>query len=118
MAQSPVVPGFIKFSQIIIQDYDVTLGSTGFISTEISNFSILAVQFSWNLSSIGTCTLKIQQSINGTDYDDIINSEFTIASNTGSITVERNTFTGKFCRIDVDVTGSIGTISAELLAKR
>lgn len=103
---------------------DIDLTSIGALSGQdiydhLESFSNIAIQFSWT-GLVGTPTIGIESTLNGTDYDAIIDSagadiEFTPTGGSGSETIIVSEFVSSKMRLNISVVGTGGEASATLI---
>ena len=110
------IPELLAFEETLATSYDLTSGPTTFTSSDISDYNRISVQFVGS-SIRGDTEVMLQQSNDGTNYDDLENGEIFITPTNSAFTLERTVFTGKFLRISLDITDR-GTLPIYLVAKR
>ena len=105
--------GDIYKEETLVTNYDLTNGATAWTTSNIIQFSNISLQVSYqNVSE--QPNVCVYQSNDGVSWDCFYDNLLPIGND--SITIERNNFTGKFIKMDVDDNG-IGVISINLVAK-
>lgn len=103
------------FEGDIISAYDLSLGSTFFVSSDLSNFITISLQFVYSSVS-GRNTFKLFQGNDGVNWSHL-SEEFELPLGSGNFSIDKFYFSSKFIKIEF-ITVSGGTLSLKLLAKR
>jgi len=92
----------------------------------VNNFNTDALPIShegvWQLQTVlsgsnGNCTITIQQSADGTNWDSIVNGVNVIVPSNDSVTLEGLFFSGRFMRVVFTSGSTAGTVSMILTQK-
>lgn len=106
--------GDIFKEETLVSIYDLTSGPTGWTSSNLIQFSNIALQLT-HTSVSDQPRLCAYQSHDEVNWDCFFDG--TVPEGTDSLTIERNNFTGKFVRFEVEDNNGIGTIGVKLIAK-
>lgn len=109
------IPELTSFEETLINAYDLSNGPANFTSSNISQYRTFSLQFVG--TNLEDSDFFIEQSNNGTDWDEIPNGFIMLQPNQSAFTVERTNFTGKYLRIRFTDT-TTGILSAYLIAKK
>ena len=110
------IPELLAFEETLASAYDLSAGLGDFTSSDISDYNKFSLQFTCNGFG-GTAEVKLQQSLDGTHWDDIENGDFSLSSSNCNFTAQQQNWMSKYLRV-VFVTAQQGTMSIFLLAKR
>ena len=110
------IPEKIAFQETLASSYDLSNGETTFTSSEISEYNKFSVQFTCT-NFKGQTTIRLEQSLNGSNWDIIENSEITLTPSNCDITLQQMNWMSKYVRVNILTTDS-GVINIYLLAKR
>lgn len=101
--------------ETIVSNYNLSNGVTSFTSSDISKYLTFSLQFTYT-NVLGDNEFILEQSNDSLNWSDL--SEFyTIPLGSGNFIIDKNTFSGKYLRINFN-TSSIGILTINLLAKR
>ena len=110
------IPELIAFEETLATSYDLSIGTGTFTSSDISDYNSFSVQFVCTGFG-GSAKMQLQQSLDGTNWDDVENGDFSLTSSNCNFTVQQMNWMSKYLRI-VFITATKGTMSIYLLAKR
>lgn len=102
--------------ETLVSGYDLILGPTDWDSAEVSRYTNFSVQIIYSGAS-GDNNLMLKQSNDGVNFDDIENSTVVLPTGSGSTTLDRTVFTGKYLRVSLTVSTS-GSLTIKTLFKR
>lgn len=102
--------------ETLVTGYDLSLGPNDWDSSDVSRYNNFSVQIVFSGVG-GTNTLSLLQSNDGLNWDDIENSTVDLPVGTGSTTLDRSVFTGKYLRVNLSATTS-GSLTLKTLYKR
>ena len=110
------IPELLAFEETLASSFDLSTGTGTFTSSDISDYNKFSVQFTCTGFG-GTAEVKLQQSLDGTNWDDVENGDISLTSSNCNITLQQQNWISKYLRV-VFVTAQQGTMSIYLLAKR
>jgi hypothetical protein len=102
--------------ETLVTGYNLSLGPNEWDSSDVSMYNNFSVQIVFTAAG-GVNTLNLQQSIDGFNWDDIENSTVNLPIGTGSTTLDRSVFTGKYLRVNL-TAGTSGSLTLKTLHKR
>lgn len=109
------LPERTYIDETLVNNYNLSNGTTGFTSSDISKYITISLQF--NYSNInGNNEFVIEQSNDSNNWGELGES-YLLPIGSGSFIIDKNTFSGKHIRISFKVVNS-GSITIKLLAKR
>jgi hypothetical protein len=103
------------FEETIISSYDFSSGVTDFISSDLSNFITISIQFVY-FNIAGENTFRLLQGNDGVNWS-YLSEEFDMPLGSGNFSIDKFYFSSKFIKIEF-ITVDSGTLSIKLLAKR
>lgn len=109
------IPQKNYLEETIINNYNLTGGTESFNSSDISNYTILSLQFIYSSTKIGNIFI-VEQSNDLTNWI-LLTEELEIPVGSGNFVIDKGSFTGKYIRIRF-ITKSEGTLSVKMIAKR
>jgi hypothetical protein len=110
------IPELLAFEETLASGFDLSAGSGTFTSSDISDYNKFSVQLTCTGFG-GTAEVQLQQSLDGTNWDDVENGDISLTSSNCNITLQQMNWMSKYLRV-VFVTATKGTMSIYLLAKR
>ena len=110
------IPELLTFEETLASGFDLSAGSGTFTSSDISDYNKFSVQFTCTGFG-GTAEVQLQQSLDGTNWDNVENGDISLTSSNCNITLQQMNWMSKYLRV-VFVTSIKGTMSIYLLAKR
>ena len=110
------IPELLAFEETLASGFDLSAGSGTFTSSDISDYNKFSVQFTCTGFG-GTAEVQLQQSLDGTNWDNVENGDISLTSSNCNITLQQMNWMSKYLRV-VFVTSTKGTMSIYLLAKR
>ena len=110
------IPELLAFEETLASSFDLSAGSGTFTSSDISDYNKFSVQFTCTGFG-GTAEVQLQQSLDGTNWDNVENGDISLTSSNCNITLQQMNWMSKYLRV-VFVTSIKGTMSIYLLAKR
>lgn len=120
---SGIVTGCTSIRQWFLEVSNVNVDGT---FTAVNNFNTDALQVShegvWQLQTAlsgtdGDCTITIEQSADGTNWDSIVNGVNVVVPSNDSVTLEGLFFSGRFMRVVFGTGSTTGTVSMILTQK-
>ena len=110
------IPAKIGFEETLANAYDLSAGAGTFTSSDISEYNKFSVQFICTEFG-GTADVVFQQSLDGTNWDDVENGSLKLTSSTCNFTAQQQNWMSKYFRVKIN-TSQRGTMTIYLLAKR
>jgi len=110
------IPEKIGFEETLANAYDLSIGSGTFTSSDISEYNRFSIQFVCTGFG-GTAEIKLQQSLDGTNWDDVENGIISLTSSDCNFTAQQMNWMSKYLRVSL-LTSQQGTMTIYLLAKR
>jgi len=103
------------FEESLATNYDLSLGTLNFASSDISAFSTISLQFSYNTVS-GPNLFTVQQSNDLIFWSDLgVEQEIPVGE--GNFIIDKGIFSGKYVRVSFESVDT-GVLSIILIAKR
>lgn len=101
--------------ETIFSNYDLSLGTTAFTTSDLSRFKTFSIQFIYSGTNSNNL-FKLEQSNDNTNWSDL-SEEYEIPVGTGNWVIDKINFSGKYIRTNISIVSS-GYLTAKLLAKR
>ncbi len=102
--------------EILVTNYSLSGGVASWSSSEVSKYNSFSIQVVYS-STAGINELLLEQSNDGTSWDEIDNSIIALPVGSGSVTLDRSVFTGKYLRLRLTAVSS-GLITIKTMFKR
>ena len=102
--------------ETLVTNYNLSSGTTSWSSSEVSRYTSFSIQIVYS-STAGINELLLEQSNDGTSWDEVDNSIVTLPIGSGSVTLDRSVFTGKYLRLRVTAVSS-GLVTIKTMFKR
>lgn len=109
------LPEKIFLEETIANNYDLSNGVVNFTSSDLSKYTILSLQFNYT-DIIGDNVFILEQSNDNINWAELSES-YNLPILTGTFIIDKTSFTGKYLRINFNITFS-GFITINLLAKK
>ena len=105
--------------ETLLSSYNVSGGATAASSSDCVEFNRFSLQIIY-ASIVGESSFILEQSNDGTVWDEVDSIDYSIPRGTGSFTLDKQYFSGKNLRINLSTsgTGNSGTVTAKLVMKR
>ncbi len=103
------------FEENLANSYDLTNGPTSFVSSDVSNFITLSLQFVYT-SVNGQNVFSLFQSNDNVNWSHL-SEEFEMPKGSGNFSIDKFYFSGKYIKVEL-ISVVSGTLSIKLLAKR
>lgn len=110
------IPELTAFEETLASGYDLSVGSGTFTSSDIADYNSFSIQFICT-GFAGTAEVKLEQSLDGTNWDLVENSERSLNSSNCEFTLQQRNWMSKYIRVVFD-TAQQGTMTIYLLAKK
>lgn len=110
------IPELLAFQETLASSYDLSTSLPTFTSSDISDYNKFSIQFTCT-GFKGTANLLLEQSLNGTNWDTVENSEITVTSATCDFTLQQQNWASKYIRVRYTSVQE-GLVTINLLAKR
>ena len=111
------IPILDIFEETLATNYDLSLGTTSFVAAEdVAIYTLVSIQ-AVGANIVGNNQFVLEQSNDGTNYDEIQDAGFTLNNQTSQVTTEKINFSGKYLRVRI-ATANSGTVSLYLVAKK
>jgi hypothetical protein len=110
------IPERNYLEETLVTGYNLNLGPNEWDSSDVSMYNNFSVQIIYTAAG-GSNVLSLQQSNDGANWDDIENSTVDIPVGSGSTTLDRSVFTGKYLRVNL-TAGTSGSLTLKTLHKR
>lgn len=102
--------------QTLANNYNLGNGLTAFTSVNIAEYNKISFQINTTGLS-GSNRFTIEQSSDNVNWIPINDTVYNLDSGSGTLTIQKNDFSGKYIRIDLIDAGN-GTLTIILIAKR
>ena len=109
------LPEIASFEESLITAYDLSTGTSSFVSSDISGYLQFSLQFTGS-SVAGSNSFVLEQSNNGSNWSELADS-FELPIGNSTFVIDKQFFSGKQLRINFLTAGS-GTLDCVLIAKR
>ena len=100
----------------LVSGYNLLGGPNEWSSSDVSRYNNFSTQIIFSGTG-GENILLLEQSNDGTNWDEIENSTVILPTGSGSTTLDRTVFTGKYLRAALTVSGS-GNLTIKAIFKR
>ena len=109
------LPEKTYLEESVITAYDLSTGSTSFVSSDISKFTSFSLQFILT-NADGNNTFRLEQSNDNSNWSSL-NGDVDLPVGSTNFVIDKAFFSGKYIKIEFITTGG-GVIDCLLIAKR
>ena len=109
------IPELLATEEVLASAYDLSTGKSAFVSTDLSDYNKINLQFSYaNVN--GENVFVVEQSNDNINWI-AISEEYDFINGSGTFAIDKSQFTSKYVRVDL-TKATAGALTINLLAKR
>lgn len=109
------IPELLATEEVLASSYDLSNGNSTFVSSDISDYNKINLQFNYTNVS-GENYFVIEQSNDNVNWI-AISEDYDFINGSGTFAIDKSQFTSKYVRVDL-IIATEGTLSINLIAKR
>ena len=109
------IPELLATEEVLASAYDLSTGKSVFVSTDLSDYSKINLQFSYTNVN-GENVFVVEQSNDNISWI-AISEQYDFINGSGTFAIDKSQFTSKYVRVDL-TTATAGALTINLIAKR